>query len=89
MTTVPATHLKHHLGRHLRSVRAGIEIVVTDRDEPVARLVPFSTVPTRSGVDIAIPSDPTAPPLGDLEVAAVHVRGFDSTAVLRADRDRR
>ncbi len=89
MTTVPSTDLKHHLGRHLRRVRAGEEIVVTDRDEPVARLVPYRAESARSGLEIAIPSDPGAPALGDLEVRAVRVHGFDSTAALRADRDRR
>ena len=33
--------LKNNLSRYLKSVQAGEEVVVMDRDKPVARLVPF------------------------------------------------
>jgi prevent-host-death family protein len=88
MVFVPATDLKHHLGRHLRRVRAGAEIVVTDRDEPVARLVPFHATSSRA-IEIAVPSAPDSPALGDIEVRGLVLPAFDSVAALRSDRDRR
>lgn len=41
MTRVPITRLKAKLSEYLASVRAGEEIVVTDRGRPVARVVPI------------------------------------------------
>lgn len=35
--------LKAHLSRFLRRVKAGEEIVITERDVPVARIVPLRT----------------------------------------------
>jgi len=44
-TEVTIAELKNHLSRYLRSVRQGHEIVVKNRDEPVARLVPYNSSP--------------------------------------------
>ncbi|MDO8520458.1 MAG: type II toxin-antitoxin system prevent-host-death family antitoxin [Deltaproteobacteria bacterium] len=41
MTKVKIAKLKSQLSRYLRRVRAGEEIVVTDRDTPIARVIPF------------------------------------------------
>ena len=38
---VKIANLKNHLSRHLAAVRRGGEIVVYDRDTPIARIVPF------------------------------------------------
>lgn len=35
--------LKVHLGRYLKLVRKGMEVIVRDRQTPVAKLVPFHT----------------------------------------------
>ncbi len=56
MKTVKIAELKNHLSEHLRAVEAGAELVVTDRDRPIARIVPHRrsdkrvrvTRPTRS-----------------------------------------
>jgi prevent-host-death family protein len=40
MKTTAVAKLKAHLSKYLRLVRAGEEILVTDRDVPVARIVP-------------------------------------------------
>ena len=40
-TEVKITELKNHLSRYLRSVRKGHEIVVKDRETPIARVVPY------------------------------------------------
>lgn len=89
MMKVSSSHLKARLGRYLRHVRAGKELVVTDRDVPVARLVPIAA----SGYEDALPvwqlRDPAAPRLGDVEVRAIPYRGTDSTTLLREERGRR
>jgi prevent-host-death family protein len=41
MKTVQIGDLKNHLSAHLRDVRKGEEIIVRDRNEPVARIVPY------------------------------------------------
>ena len=40
-TAVKIAELKARLSAYLRSVRAGDEIIVKDRDTPIARLVPY------------------------------------------------
>lgn len=40
MTRVPITELKAKLSEYLAAVRAGEEIIVTDRGRPVARIAP-------------------------------------------------
>lgn len=39
MTTVRIAELKDRLSEHLRAVEAGGEVVVLDRDRPIARIV--------------------------------------------------
>lgn len=39
--SVTIGNLRDHLSAHLKRVRAGQEIVVLDRDEPVARIVAY------------------------------------------------
>lgn len=41
--TVPVTDLKAHLSHHLRAVKEGRELVVTERGVPIARLCPLET----------------------------------------------
>ncbi len=41
MKTVQIGDLKNHLSAHLREVREGEEIVVRDRNLPVARIIPY------------------------------------------------
>jgi prevent-host-death family protein len=40
MRRVKIAELKDHLSEHLRSVERGSQLVVTDRDRPIARIVP-------------------------------------------------
>jgi prevent-host-death family protein len=42
---VSVAELKAHLSRYLRMVRAGQDVIVTDRGVPVARLCPVGPVP--------------------------------------------
>ena len=39
--SVPVTALKASLSRYLRRVKAGEEVIVTERDRPVAKIVPI------------------------------------------------
>jgi prevent-host-death family protein len=89
MTRVSSSELKAKMGQYMRAVRAGQEVVVTDRDRPVARLVPFEAPLGEQGVQVSQPRDPAAPPLGALDVRARPYKGTDTTALLREDRARR
>jgi len=42
MKRVKIAELKNHLSRHLRAVEGGAEIEVTDRERPIARIVPMA-----------------------------------------------
>lgn len=50
MKSVKITELKNHLSEHLRKVEAGAEIVVTDRDRPIARIVPHRPAAQRARI---------------------------------------
>jgi prevent-host-death family protein len=53
MTHVKIAELKNHLSRHLRAVEAGGEVIVTDRQRPIARIVPAT--PPMPAVEIIQP----------------------------------
>jgi prevent-host-death family protein len=86
-----SSQFKAKMGQYMRAVRAGKEIVITDRDQPIARLLPYreraGREPERPAV--ASPRDPASPPLGQLEVSAIAYRGPSTTSVLAEDRARR
>jgi prevent-host-death family protein len=85
-----STRLKAKMGQYMRAVRAGKEVVVTDRDQPVARLLPYRQGPDSSEtLEVVQPREPTAPPLGQVEVQAIRYRGSSTTALLATDRGRR
>lgn len=44
MKTAAVSKLKAHLSDYLNQVKAGAEVLITDRGKPVARLVPISRV---------------------------------------------
>lgn len=89
MIKATASELKAKMGRYMRAVREGKEVLVTDRDRPVARLVPVAAAEQAAGLRYSAPRDPTAPPLGELTVKGIRRRGIDSTALLLEDRARR
>ena len=43
--------LKNSLSRYLKSVQAGQEVVVLDRQQPIARIVPFRQAAESEGTD--------------------------------------
>jgi prevent-host-death family protein len=44
MKTAAVSKLKTHLSDYLNQVKAGVEVLITDRGKPVARLVPIVRV---------------------------------------------
>jgi prevent-host-death family protein len=53
MKRVKIAELKDHLSQHLRAVEAGDEVLVTDRQRPIARILPV--VDPRPAVTIISP----------------------------------
>lgn len=85
-----ATQLKTKMGRYMREVRAGREVVITDRGVTVARLVPFDELPAPAEpLPLSQPRDPDAPRLGALRLRPIRARGTHSTELLHEDRQRR
>lgn len=85
-----SSRLKAKLGRYMRAVRAGEEVVVTDREEPVARLVPYRVDDAKPDpLPVSKPVDPTEPPLGEVDVRPIKYRGRSTTSILADDRKRR
>ena len=86
-----SSRLKAKLGQYMRAVRSGKEVVVTDRGQPVARLVPYrerAPGPLEEP-EVAQPRDPASPPLGQVEVRAIRYRGRSTASLLAEDRGRR
>lgn len=83
-----ASNLKARLGRFMKAVRAGREVLITDRGEPVAKLVPLAVEDRRPTLVIR-PPHPDAPAWRDVVVDPVRVDdGRTSLDYLREDRDR-
>lgn len=54
MRSVGLRELKNRLGRYIRDVRAGRQVIVTDRGQVVAELRPPGELPSGSRIDPAI-----------------------------------
>ena len=63
MQTTSITELKNSLSAYLRNVKAGEEVLITDRGRPIARIVPIS------------PSDSIEERMDDLERRGLLKRG--------------
>ncbi|MEK7408453.1 MAG: hypothetical protein AAB225_25555 [Acidobacteriota bacterium] len=55
-TALRIAEFKARLSQHLRAVRGGTEIVVKDRETPIARVVPYAAAANR--LDIRLPTRP-------------------------------
>jgi prevent-host-death family protein len=89
MIKIAASQFKARLGKYMRAVREGKAVVITDRDQPVARLVPFADREPAADLAVAQERDPSSPALGELELKAIRYRGASTTALLAEDRERR
>jgi len=84
MTQVGIAQLKAHLSRYVRGIRRGETVIVLDRNEPVARIVPFQNEET------ILPICRPLKPLKDYELPPPVRTTVDSlAALLEGRRDRR
>jgi antitoxin (DNA-binding transcriptional repressor) of toxin-antitoxin stability system len=87
MISAKTSEFKARLAHYLGLARNGREVVVKDRDTPVARLVPYKdTIPNPL---VITPRDPAAPPLGKVRLRSIEATNVDSLSLLLADRRRR
>lgn len=77
MNKAKIADLKNNLSRYLAYVREGGEVLVLDRDTPVARLVPFAPGPAR-GRTAARPADER---LADLDRQGLIKRGSPESVI--------
>jgi len=84
MKRVKIAELKNQLSRYLRAVEGGAEIEVTDRDRPIARIVPARPVQ-------AVTIEPAEAPVSSLRGRRWRPArwGMSSLALLLEDRQRR
>ena len=84
MVAVNIASFKAHLGKFLRRVRQGEEVVVLDRKTPVARLVPYEE---KSPAKVAV-RKPLGEPseIGKLSFAPLKGKRVDTLSVLLEDR---
>ena len=93
MRTVNIADLKNNLSAHLKRVRAGEELIVKDRNRPVARLMPFTSGEDLDAEEKALVAAglmrlPVKEKSDDfLALPAPRVALEDIRAVIRAERD--
>ncbi len=85
MKRVKIAELKDQLSRHLRAVEQGGEVEVTDRDRPIARIVPID------GSERSILVRPPTRPFSSVRGKRYTPAGWDvsSTDLLLEERQRR
>ena len=86
--SVNIARFKAQLSSYLRSVRKGNELVITDRDRPVARVLPYSEPAAKGELQVVEPvRDPSG--LKDLRFRPVRGIKTDIVALLLEDRAKR
>jgi antitoxin (DNA-binding transcriptional repressor) of toxin-antitoxin stability system len=48
--TITISYFKAHISEEFRKVRKGARIIISDRDTPIAEVIPFRTAPAVLGV---------------------------------------
>ena len=87
MKSVSIAALKAQLSKHLRAVRAGEELAVTDRGRPIALLVPMPVPQQRGRLAFAAPA--SAGGLHGLKLPIVRLqRSVDPAALLLEERSK-
>jgi prevent-host-death family protein len=86
MTTAGIADLKARLSHYLRGVRRGGQVVVLDRDTPIARIVPYAATGGRELVSRRPPPD--APPPGKVVLPPPLDLDRDVVELLLAERQR-
>lgn len=93
MQTVNIAELKNNLSAYLKKVKNGVELIVKDRNRPVARLVPLSEGEDLDAEEAALVAGglmrlPVKVKSDDfLTLPAPRVAIADIQAVIRAERD--
>jgi prevent-host-death family protein len=93
MQTVNIAELKNNLSAYLEQVKNGAELIVKDRNRPVARLVPFIAGEDLDAEEAALVAGglmrlPVREKSNDfLSLPAPRVAMTDIQAVIRAERD--
>ncbi len=82
MKRVRIAELKARLSEHLRAVRRGQTVTVLDREQPIARIVPYAATPVR----VRKPS-PRAGRLTDVALPPPLRAATDVVALLLEDRE--
>jgi prevent-host-death family protein len=85
---VSTSQFKAKMGKYMKAVRDGREVVVTDRDEPVARLIPYGAA-KEEACKVSDPRDPVAPALGKISIRGIRYQGPSTSSLLMEDRSRR
>lgn len=80
---VKIAELKSHLSSYLKRVRSGEEITVTERDTPVARILPFKK---DKETLVLIPAKEPWKTLSNMVIPPA-LPGIDSLKLLLEDRD--
>jgi prevent-host-death family protein len=86
--SVNIARFKAQLSSYLRAVRKGHELVITDRDRPVARVLPYSEPPRKGELQVI---EPALDPAGLKRLRFPPVRGIktDIVSLLLEDRAKR
>jgi prevent-host-death family protein len=86
--SVNIARFKAQLSAYLRTVRKGHELVITDRDRPVARVLPYSEAPPKGALQVV---EPRLDPAGLKRLRFPPVRGVktDVVSLLLEDRAKR
>lgn len=84
MKKVKIAEFKSRLSSHLRAVRGGAEIIITDRDTPVAKVIPIRRPTER----LRIRPAKIKGRWDELKFTPIDI-GVDIVKLLREDRDRR
>jgi prevent-host-death family protein len=80
MKRVKIADLKNNLSRHLAHVRAGGDLIVLDRNTPVARVVPFDRPPAAGARAARADAYWTDDRVAELEARGALARGGGSPA---------
>ena len=90
MVKTSASQFKAKMGRYMAAIRAGQEVLITDRNQPLAKLIPIATAAKDNArLKVYKPRDPSAPALGDIRFRKIRYSGRSTTEILLEDRDRR
>ena len=93
MRTVNIANLKNNLSAHLERVRAGADLIVKDRNRPIARLAPFASGEDLDSEEMELAAaglvrlPTTSLPDSFWKMPAPHVSFADAVSAVTSERD--